>query len=189
MENRRAFIKKVSCITGACLCGFTSLVQTASAEENVGTPKPNPNPNETLMQDWISNLLLSIDQKADKETHRAIMKACAISHYQHLKMDNFLSPYIGEVEKFNQFLEKEWGWKVQYQKETGLIVADENKSVCVCPMVNQTKGVKSSILCYCSEGFAELMFSKVLGHPVKAEVIRSIHRGASTCAYQISTKI
>lgn len=99
MEDRRAFLKKVSCITGACLCGFTSLVQTATASEN-GTA-PVPNPNESLMQDWISNLLL----------------------------------------------------------------------------------------CYCSEGFAELMFSKVVGHPVKAEVIRSIHRGAASCAYQIDINV
>ena len=184
MEDRRTFIKKVTCLTGACLCGFPSLVQAASAVEN----QPTPNPNESLMQDWISNLLLSIDQKADKATHRTIMKSCAISHFEHLQMDQFLSPYIGKVEEFNQFLEKEWGWKVQYQKETGVITADENKAACVCPMVNKVKGVKSSILCYCSEGFAELMFSKVAGHPVKAEVIRSIHRGAATCAYQIDLK-
>lgn len=71
MEDRRAFIKKVSCITGACLFGFTSLVQTATATENVNAPVPNP--NESLMQDWISNLLFSINQKADKATHRTIM--------------------------------------------------------------------------------------------------------------------
>lgn len=182
MEDRRAFIKKVTCLTGACLCGFTSLVPTVSAADS----KPSdPNPNEALMQDWISNLLLSIDEKADPATHRSILKACAASHYEQLKMDDFLQPYIGKLEAFNQFLEKEWGWKVQYQKELGRIVADENKSACVCPMVNKAKGVRSSILCYCSEGFAERMFSKVVGHPVKAEVLRSIHRGAKTCAYQI----
>jgi hypothetical protein len=74
MEDRRTFIKKVTCLTGACLCGFTSLVQTTSAAEN----QPTPNPNESLMQDWISNLLLSIDQTAEKATHRTIMKACAV---------------------------------------------------------------------------------------------------------------
>ena len=186
MEDRRTFIKKVSCLTGACLCGFTSLVQTATAAETSNVPMPNP--NESLMQDWISNLLLSIDQTADKETHRTILKACAVSHYQQLKMDEFLSPYIGKIEAFSQFLEKEWGWKVQFQKDSGKIIADENKKACVCPMVNKAKGVRSSILCYCSEGFAELMFSKVAGHPVKAEVLQSIHRGAATCVYQIDLK-
>jgi predicted hydrocarbon binding protein len=64
-------------------------------------------------------------------------------------------------------------------------IADENKTKCVCPMVNKEKGVRSSILCYCSEGFAEKMFSTVVGHPVKAKVISSIHRGNNRCKYQI----
>lgn len=182
MENRRDFLKKATCLTGACLCGFTSLVTTATSAEAT----PVPNPNEALMQDWISNLLLSIDQTADRATHRTILKACAVAHYQHLNMDAFLQPYHGKIDDFNQFLEKEWGWKVNYQKDKGVIVADENKTSCVCPMVNKVKGVKSSILCYCSEGFAELMFSKIVGHPVKAEIVQSIHRGAKTCVYQIN---
>ena len=69
------------------------------------------------MQEWISTLLLSIDNNADQETCRNIMKKCAISHYENLKMDDLLSSYIGEIEKFNQFIEKEWGWKMNFRKE------------------------------------------------------------------------
>jgi len=47
-------------------------------------------------------------------------------------------------------------------------------------------GLKSTLLCDCSEGFAEKLFSAVVGKPVKAEVVASIQRGAKSCRYRIS---
>jgi hypothetical protein len=181
ITNRRNFIGK-ACLTGACFCGFTALGQVAGAKQDEATA---PDPNKILMQDWIATLLLNIGNLEDEATCRKIMKGCAISHYHHLKMDDFLKPYEGNLNKFNSFIELEWGWKINYQKDTSILVADENKSYCVCPMINQEKGVKSPIHCFCSEGFAELMFSKVVGHPVTATVISSIHRGNDRCKYEI----
>lgn len=179
--NRRNFIGK-ACLAGACFCGFTNLVQAAGTNQDETV---SPDPNKILMQDWIATLLLNIDNQEDEATCRKIMKQCAISHYNHLKMDDFLKPYEENLEKFNSFIEKEWGWKIDYQKGSGILVADENKGYCVCPMINQQTGVKSPIHCFCSEGFAELMFSKVVGHPVTAKVISSIHRGNDRCKYEI----
>lgn len=182
MDNRRVFIKK-ACMAGACLCGFPSILQAADV---TSTGSSGSDKEKGLMQDWISTLLLSIDEHASRDECRNIMKKCAISHYEHLNMDELLLPYVGDIEKFTLFIEKEWGWKVSYQKEAGVIIANENKKACVCPLVNPKKGVKSSILCYCSEGFSELMFSKVVGHPVKASIVSSIHRGDGSCIYKIS---
>lgn len=52
-------------------------------------------------------------------TIRKIMNGCAISQYNHLKMDEFLKSYEGNLEKFNLFFEQEWGWSIDYQKYTG----------------------------------------------------------------------
>ena len=179
--NRRNFIGK-ACLTGACFCGFTSIAQAGGRQQNNDTA---PDPNKLLMQDWIATLLLNIDDQEDEAACRKIMKGCAISHYNHLKMDDFLKPYEGNLEKFNSFIEEEWGWKIDYRKDKGILLADENKSYCVCPMINQKVGIKSPIHCFCSEGFAELMFSKVVGRSVKATVISSIHRGNDRCKYEI----
>jgi hypothetical protein len=37
----------------------------------------------------------------------------------------------------------------------------------------------------CSEGFAERMFSNVLGQPVQASVLRSILKGDPSCVYEV----
>jgi hypothetical protein len=142
-------------------------------------------PNKALMQEWISNLLLSISDIEDKSVCRKMVKKCSVVHYSHLKMDAVLEPFVGNIEGFIGFLETNWGWKITYKKGDRTLLADENKNYCVCPLVNKAKGVKSSILCYCSEGIAELMFSKVFDHPVKASVLSSIHRGNTSCKYEI----
>ncbi|WP_297094806.1 twin-arginine translocation signal domain-containing protein [uncultured Draconibacterium sp.] len=178
-NSRRSFIKK-SCLAGSCACGFLAFANESRAEEQ-------PDSGKLLMQQWISTLLKSIDDNT--EASQQILKNCAQVHFQHLEMEKVLQPYKGDNEKFISFLEKEWGWKIDYDKDAGVVLANENKDYCVCPMVNQEKGVDSSILCYCSEGFAELMFSFVSEHQVKAEVVSSIHRGKNTSIYNNNTCI
>ncbi|HEY3388067.1 MAG TPA: hypothetical protein VGK38_00735 [Prolixibacteraceae bacterium] len=183
--SRKDFFHK-TCLTGACFCGFVSFPgYNAQGQETLGNAGPD---DKTLkfIQDWISNLLLNIDENTNPEDCRKIMKPCSAAHYDFLEMDKVLAPYIGDMAKFILFIGNEWGWKIDYKPETGVIIADENKSYCVCPMVNKKMGVRSSILCYCSEGFAEKMFSAVAGRPVTARVISSIHRGDDRCKYEIS---
>jgi predicted hydrocarbon binding protein len=43
----------------------------------------------------------------------------------------------------------------------------------------------SDVICYCSEGFAERMFSRVAGVEVSAEVVSSVRRGDLSCVYRI----
>lgn len=181
-NNRRDFIKK-SCLAGACFCGFTSMIPSVDGQPLMNNETEDR--DQAFMQAWISDLLLSISTLEDESQCRAIVKKCSMVHYKHLNMDQVLEPYVGHVEGFIQFLEHTWGWKITYGKNGRSLLADENKDHCICPLVNQSKGIKSAILCYCSEGMAELMFSKVYNHPVKATVISSIHRGNSSCQYAI----
>jgi hypothetical protein len=181
--NRKDFLK-TACLSGACFCGFTSVVQATGSKTEIKNSE-SEDPNKKLMQNWISTLLHNIDKVENDATCRKIMKACARSHYTHLNMDEVLKPYEGELEQFNGYIAKEWGWKIDYNREEDLLIVDENKNYCVCPMVHPNEGSKSSILCYCSEGFAELMYSKVVGHPVHATVISSVIRGDASCQYKI----
>lgn len=180
--NRKDFLTR-ACISGACLCGFSSLAANESAvRSNVTTSEEEP--GKILMQEWISTLLSNLETGLNKEDLREIIKKNAIVHYNNLKMDEILKDYENKPEAFKLFIEEKWGWKVDYSPAAKTITANENKNYCVCPMVNKEKGISPAI-CYCSEGFAEKMFSKVMGQPVKASVISSIQRGDKNCIYQI----
>ncbi len=182
--DRRNFLKR-ACAAGGCFCGFSSLAFSSgnNAESPVSTQEEDK--RLLLVQEYLGGLLLNLQESLTEEESRKAIKQLARVHYAYLNMDEFLKPYENNLEGFIGMIEKEWGWNITWDKSAGTIVADENKPNCVCPMINHKTGIKPGALCYCSEGFSELMFSTVVGHPVKAEVIASVHRGAPTCKYQI----
>jgi hypothetical protein len=179
--DRKKFLTRV-CTLGGCLCGFSALANSNPIPGNSNLSTDDD--SHTLMQEWIASLLSNLDAGVHKQDLRKIIKKSAIVHYNNLKMDNLLKDYENKPKDFVTFIEEKWGWKVDYNPATKTITANENKNYCVCPMVNKEKGISSAI-CYCSEGFAEKMFSKVIGQPVNATVISSIHRGDKSCIYQI----
>ncbi len=183
--SRKDFIKKV-CASGVCLCGFSSIMQAAKDNNNSNTETINQNEGNQLIQEWISNVLSNLDIEIDKELIRAVLKKSSIVHYNNLKMDEMLSSYIGDLDKFISFIEEKWKWKIDYNKTTKILIADENKNYCVSPISNYKKEINSSAMCFCSEGFAEKMFSTVAGVPVSTEVISSIRRGDDSCKYKIN---
>jgi hypothetical protein len=183
--SRKEFFKK-ACLTGACMCGFGSLVLSAKNSSGPSALSEDEDKRLTLVQEYLGGLLLNMQENLDEEENRKNIKQLAQVHYKQLNMDEFLKPYQNNLDGFISFIEKEWGWKITYNKSTQMIIADENKSYCVCPMINHKAGIKVAALCYCSEGFAETMFSKVIGHKVNAKVISSIQRGNDRCKYEIS---
>ena len=177
--DRKNFFKK-ACFAGACFCGFGSI----SGLANTNTSEVQDE-NKQLKQEWLSNLLSNLDKDLDEDAVRKIVKKSSQTHYDNLKIDSLLSDYIGDLEKFNKYLEKAWGWKIDYNKRTKVLIADENKDFCVCPILEHNKEINTSAICYCSEGFAEKMFSAVTGVTVSARVISSVRRGDKTCKYKI----
>jgi hypothetical protein len=140
---------------------------------------------ERFVYEWLSTLLAALDANLPPETKAALLQGCAAAHYRSINMDELVSQYRGNVEGFLQFLSEKWQWRVAYDKEAQIITADENKSACVCPLVQKGLGIASPVLCYCSVGFAERMFSAVAARPVKALVTSSILRGDKSCVYTI----
>ena len=181
--TRKNFFKK-ACASGACLCGFSALALSNSNEEQEKKEEVK-NADEMLVKSWLSGLLVNIDKGLDEASKRKILKSCSIVHYENLKMDEMLAPYVGNLEGFMKLLQESWGWKVDYDKSKQTIMANENKNYCVCPMINTKDNIDKSAICYCSEGFAEKMFSVVSGTSVAATVISSIHRGDETCIYKV----
>lgn len=179
--NRKNFLSR-ACLTGACFCGFAAMPGLAN---DAKADAIQDNGKQQLNNKWLSVLLSNLNQHLDEETLRVVLKKSAIIHYQDLNMDALLAEYVGNLEKFIQFLEKSWGWKIDYNTTKKVLIADENKNHCVCPIVAYKKELDTSAICYCSEGFAEKMFSTVVGSPVKARVISSVRKGDKTCKYSV----
>ncbi len=182
--NRKDFLKAL-CLSGSCVCGFSSIALSKNIAGNHDVLSNEQGNNPVVIKEWISSLLQNITVELDEESARKLIKKTFSAHYKDLKMDNLLAEYRGDLDKFIAFLQDNWGWKVNYDKEKKILVADENKNYCVCPVADYNKEIDSSAICYCSEGFAEKMFSTVIGTSVKAEIISSIRKGNPSCKYKI----
>jgi hypothetical protein len=164
-----------------CTCGARGL----SAAETAQDPKPAASqPAATMPQKWIVALLPQL-ARGDREYAKRLLKGCSRSHYDDLNLQATLDRFRGKLDDFLDFLRKEWGWVIEYDRDKGVIQVNENKAYCVCPLVPKQHGDNLGILCYCSEGIAEQMFSEVAGAPVRAEVVESILRGQKSCKYRI----
>jgi hypothetical protein len=183
--SRKDFLR-TACVSGACLCGFSLIALSKDKSENNGDNTSISDDKKILIHEWISVLLSCLETNLEEEHLRKAIKETSIVHYKYLKMDETLATYAGDIDRFIGFIEKEWGWKIDFDKQSGILLANENKSYCVCPMVSMADGFGSYLMCNCSEGFAERMFSTVFGHPVKTEVVSSILRGYESCIYKIT---
>jgi hypothetical protein len=182
--NRKTFIKQV-CLSGVCACGFSSVALSQGFNSGDESAINEKEKSILLLREWIASVLGDVNVSLDKETAKKLIKNTSVVHYNNLGMDNLLKGYEGNLEKFLTFLADKWGWKIDYDKSAGVLIADENKNYCVCPIAPFIKNKGLPAICNCSEGFAEKMFSVVVGTPVKAEVISSIHRGDASCKYKI----
>ena len=183
--NRKDFLKK-ACFSGICMCGFGSIAFAKEAVAGVDEKAFQAQKESlSLLREWIGSLLLNANSELDKESVRKLIKKTAEVHFENLKMDALLAEYKGDLDKFSVFLRDKWGWKVEYDKKRKVLIADENKNYCVCPIAVHNKEKDSSAMCYCSEGFAEKMFSLVSGMNTKAEVISAVRRGDTSCIYKV----
>lgn len=175
--SRRNFIKR-TCAGGLCLCGFGSLPGvTASTSKQAE--------NDGMSQSWIAEILTNLNDSLEEDDLRKLVKSASLAHYNQLGMEKTLAGYKGRLNDFIAYIEKEWGWKFSYQKNERILLADENKPYCVCPLIKHHGNNTYPALCFCSEGFAERMFSFVCGRQVHATVISSVMRGDDRCVYQI----
>lgn len=171
-------------MTAACGCGFSAFIQST---ENTQVQTVSEPEQDSFISLWTKSLLRQLQEENDDRTNRIIMHELAAVHYDKLEMNKLLERYRNKLPEFLTFLREEWGWRITWDDDRKHIIADEDKKQCVCPLMASLQN-PSSILCYCSEGFAERMFSRILGKKVRAKVITSILRGDARCQYQIDYK-
>lgn len=146
---------------------------------------------------WIKDLMEHMDALLDQETKIKLMQACGQSCYlRAFGVTDERQPTPEEREKYLQFLESN-GYKIQrqgnvvtftfswgrnHQNPTGLIMSD---GYCMCPQVESGPPGLSPSYCYCSTGYVKESFERVIGKPVKVELLESLKMGGKDCVFKI----
>lgn len=139
---------------------------------------------QNFSMEWLSELLNSIEKNCSQEKCALLLDQCGACHYKSL--EQMLEKYVGDLQGFIEFMSKEHGQIITYDETKNIILVDENKNYCVCPITQCMNGKKvSPVLCHCSASMTEKMISKIIGKEVKSRVVTSILRGDKSCVYEI----
>lgn len=139
---------------------------------------------QNFSMEWLRELLNSIEKNCSQEKCALLLDSCGECHYKSL--EPMLERYVGDLEGFIDFMSKEHGQVIKPDRIQNIILVDENKDHCVCPITQSIKGGEvSPVLCHCSSSMTEKMISKIIGKKVKSKVVASILRGDRSCVYEI----
>jgi predicted hydrocarbon binding protein len=173
--DRRKFVKKV-CQAGAggmLLLAGTSGIKAESQEQPVPPPEDK---EKKFSQEWIVNVVASMDSKLGEKEKIRILEACGRACARKSSIQTALENR-GDLEKFLAAMRGLIG-EGNVQREGKRVQLAWNQ--CYCPNVRALDKVPP-LYCNCSRGWVKEMFETALGKPVDVKLLTSIKRGDKEC--------
>lgn len=190
--SRRNAIKKMALATvGIFAAPYTNLSfgQNFIKKEDIIDSDKDALNDLTFIRDWTQRLLYGIEKQCSEKTISNIDFRKALAHCSEVCFEkNGFKEQIGAMKNFDEFVDvchNEYGWIVDYDKSNGILICNENKDHCLCPIARSVKNNLAGTLCHCTETELERMFSMAYKGNVKATVLKSILRGNDRCIYKI----
>ncbi len=204
--NRKEFLKKVFnygtlFLTGSLMKFGKPLVAMAEGEKGGEHTAWKLNPAETpcekkvdFAKSWVKRFMSVMDKNLDEETRKKIMESCGKECFCAYNgaatwpkkgietVDQYLQQIGALFGKENAYRE---GNKIYYnynQNPNGLKIAD---GYCLCPLTEDGPEGLSPTYCICSTGYVKEMFDRMMGKPVKVELLESLRRGGKKCRFLI----
>ncbi len=202
--------KRFLTVLGACCaCGAVQGARRALAGETptpAATDVPATRPGDLTVEraakrmefadGWVRRLFVVLDQELDEPTRRRVLeangKACYVAH---------AGPPARQagpdaVERFRAWVAAEGatrgysadGATISFQYESSAETGEAApERLCLCPMAeSQANGRVSPTFCHCSVGYVREMHERLLGRPVKVELVDSVLRGGTRCRFTLT---
>jgi hypothetical protein len=181
--NRKTFAQKLA-VLGVCPFVIQNLSGSEHAEESTlqDDKLQAVQQQKQFVENWLSDLLDSIDQNLDRETQEKIVgycgKAC-FDRYQ-FKKDIAIAG-TGDLDKLIESYKKNFEiWK---DGDKVHIRYGEVSKQCYCPAANYRASKPNDIHCECTRNTHKTIFETALGRPFRVEVAESLRRGGKTCHF------
>jgi len=180
--KRNEFIRSV-CLGGVCSC--MALPMFADDQQNQEASDKKVKQLEqriTFVQTRMAKLVGILDEEMGDEGLTRVLdklgRECSKVY------ESMIKKYEKNLDGFLQMVQKDWGMKVEHDKEKKLVmVIGEKTGKCFCPFVKES--LMSADFCNCSLGWQQQTFSTVIGKPVRVRVVNSVLRGAKSCDFAI----
>ena len=134
------------------------------------------------MDDWITQLLTSLDNFADEKTKQNILEKCGTKcPFSHMP-DSELLELRNKAETEQEFLNQLCNiWRLHKQNSRYFVIFDQ----CYCPLVNKDAENASKTMCYCTLGSLKHKFKISLGRDIDVEMQKTVLSGDDECKFEI----
>jgi hypothetical protein len=138
-----------------------------------------------FMENWLTDLLGSIESTVDRETKVKIIEGCGRGcFHRHKFKTDIAAKGAGDLDK----LIEAYSNNFEIWKENGKVHIrfGETSNRCYCPVVQNIPPKPDDLHCECSRSTHQAIFETALGKPFKTEIVESLRRGGKTCHFIVN---
>jgi hypothetical protein len=181
--DRKSFTQKLAMLG---VCPF--VIQNLSGSEPADIPQDQDEKFKALqsqkqfVENWLADLLDSIDKNLDRETQEKIVGNCGVACFNRFQFKKDIAiAGSGDLDKLIESYRKNFEiWK---DEDTVHIRYGEVSKNCYCPAANYRVPKPNDIHCECTRNTHKTIFETALGRPFRVEIAESLRRGGKTCHF------
>jgi hypothetical protein len=185
--DRKSFTQKLA-LLGMCplmirnLSGMDSTSGTVIQDDKLKMLESQ----KQFVENWLADLLDSIDQNLDRATQEKIVGRCGVGCFnRHQFKKDIAITSIGDLDKLIENYKRNFEiWK---DGTTVHIRYGEVSNQCYCPAANYRTPKPNDIHCECTRNTHKAIFETALGRPFRVEIAESLRRGGKTCHFIVYT--
>ena len=137
-----------------------------------------------FVENWLSDLLDSIELNLDRETQEKIVGNCGTACFnRHQFKKDIAINGKGDLDKLIESYKKNFEiWK---EGDIVHIRYGEVSDRCYCPAANYRTPKPDDIHCECTKNTHKAIFESALGKPFRVDIAESLRRGGKTCHFLV----
>lgn len=168
-----------------------------------GAEKITPFSSASERSDWVIAAIERLDKLADEEQKCAVISKCA--HDRPLEDIQRFKEIFNDTQDIDKVLEvygEDLPWLEKPYRDGTILYTSKPpanreaydkavsrdeiiKAACFCPIVQAASEKMPRTFCYCGAGWAEQLWSEVVGQSVKVEIIETVVDGGRMCKFAV----
>lgn len=171
--DRKDFLK-IGC------CGLVALAATPGFAQ-----KPSCDDRLNFVQNFLTDLIETIDTEMDEATKVKVMSGCGRGCYRRFKFkQDIAAKGKGSVDKLVEALKANFEvWRED--DKVHIRYGAVNTNGCYCPAANYRAGKPNDIHCYCTRAMHQAIWEAALGKAPQIDILQSVRRGDPTCHFLV----
>ncbi len=184
--NRKEFLQKSAKLglSSTALLVLNQANSSATAQESQPDQLAVVQREKEFVQNWLADLLDSMDAVLDEETKIKIIEGCGRGCFRRFKFKQDLAKEgAGDVDKLIQALKK--NFEVWREGDLVHIRYGAVSKGCYCPAARYRPAKPNDLHCNCTKATHQTIWETALGRPFKVDILETVRRGGKTCHFLV----